>query len=431
MNIIKTALTLLLLIFLVWLISFFAGSETAYLSMTSIRVKQMLRERKKGAKKVSSLRADMDSLLTVILIGINFINTFASSIATALAIELVGNTGLGIATALITFFVTVFGEIVPKTSAAMYPEKIAVRNAIPLAVLKKIFFPVVWCFSKISKGTAFLVGKIWHTDNTIITQEELKTLIDEGEHDGTIEHYEKNMLNKIFEISDIHVHNIMKHRSLVKYIPQDANWNFVVETFKQSGFSHLPVYQTSWESVVGVLYYKDILFSKNHSSFCVEKFNVLDYITPPLFVPETFSVIDLVKVFKKENRSFAVALDEQGCTAGVVTMDDVLRVVFGRMSIGSSIREAPPEERVQVLQNGDFLVPGDMKLVDLNSVLNLNLDSEDYDTLAGWLLEKFDALPSAGEVLNYEGNLFVIEDQSQRRIVSVRVKIKQISPTKT
>ena len=189
MNWLKICWTSGLLVLLVWLIAFFAASETAFLSMTNIRVRKMLRSRMPGAKRVARLRADMDSVLTVVLIGINFINTLASSIATALAIELAGSKGVAIATALITFFVTVFGEIVPKTVAGLEDrtEKIAARNAVPLEMLKWIFWPVVWVFSNISKGTAFIVGKIWKRNDAIIQEGELRTLIQAGADDGALE----------------------------------------------------------------------------------------------------------------------------------------------------------------------------------------------------------------------------------------------------
>ncbi|MBR3543552.1 MAG: HlyC/CorC family transporter [Treponema sp.] len=422
MNWTKILGTVGLLSLLVWLIAFFAGSETAFLSMTNIRLRKMLRARKPGAKRVARLHNDMDGLLTIVLVGINFINTLASAIATALAIELVGNKGVAMATAAITFFVTVFGEIMPKTIAGLEEntDKIAARNAVPLEFLMKAFWPLVWVLSQVSKGTAFLVSKIWKEDNAIVQDGELKALIQASADDGALEKSERNMLNKILEISDLTVHNIMKHRSLVTYLNESDTRERVIEAFKQSGYSHLPVYKDSKENVTGVLYYKDVLFEKNLPG----AFFIVDYMSAPLYVPETFSVIELIQTLKKENRSFAVALDEQGCTAGIVTLDDVMRGLFGRMSdAGNKHQEIPAEDRIKIISPKEFLVPGDMRLNDLNAILNLNLSSEDYDTLAGFLMEKFDALPSSGEAVRISRALFVVEDQSQRRIKMVRIKL--------
>jgi len=152
-------------------------------------------------------------------------------------------------------------------------------------------------------------------------------------------------------------------------------------------------------------------------------FFIVDYMSLPLYIPETFSVIELIQTLKKENRSFAVALDEQGCTAGIVTLDDVMRGIFGRMSdAGNKHQEVPAEERIKIISSKEFLLPGDMRLTDLNSILNLNLTSENFDTLAGFLMERFDSLPSSGEALRIGKALFVVEDQSQRRIKTVRIK---------
>ena len=423
----KILSTFVLLVFLVCLTAFFAGSETAYLSMTNIRLRKMLRERKAGAKKVRALFSDIDGLLTVILVGINFTNTLASSIATSLAIALVGKSGVGIATIAVSFFITVFGQIVPKTIAATEGnvEKVAARNAAPLAFLKKIFFPIVWAFSQVSKGAAFLVQKIWRSENSVITEEELKILIESGAADGALEKSEKNMLDKILQISDFTLRNIMKHRSLVTYINISDSYDTIVAAFKNSGYSHLPVCARTFEgeidskeNVVGVLYYKDVLFGKKNSP----DFSPAKFMKPPLFVPETFSVIELIQVFKKENRSFAVALDEQGSTAGIVTLDDVMRGLFGRMSDAGNHNEIPAESRVKIISPKEFLVPGDMHLSDVNSILNMNLQSENFSTLGGWILEKFDSLPSSGEALRFKENLFIVEDQSQRRITLVRIR---------
>lgn len=417
---IRLVMTFLLLMFLVWLIAFFAGSETAYLSMTNIRVRQMLRERKKGAKKVASLRNDMDGLLTVVLIGINLINTLAASIATALAVELAGNSGLGIATALITFFVTVFGEIVPKTLAVHDPEKIAVHHANAFIVLQKIFFPIVWIFSKISKGTAFIVEHLWKNNDDLITEEELRTLIEVGESDGALEQNDRAMLSNLIEVSDLHVKNIMKHRSFVTRIHADCTRDEVLKIFTTSGYSHIPVYNDTDDNVIGVLYYKSVLFTPPSADFSVKKI-----MKEPLFVPETMDFSELLQAFKNDNRTFAVALNEQGVTSGIITLDDVLRSLFGRMSVQHFHHDVNPEQRVKIISSNVFEVPGDMLLADVNSILHMSLTSDESNTLGGWLMEKFGAVPSIGEVLKFDEALFVVQDQSMRRIKNVRIHLGQ------
>lgn len=378
----------------------------------------MIGEGRKNAKTAAKLRENIDELLTIILIGINFMNTLGSAIATALAVSLIGNSGVGIATVCFTFFSVIFGEIIPKTVAGRYTEETVCKNSVPLLVLEKVFFPVVWIFSAISKGTASLAKNILKDDSPLVTEEELKTLIDVGAQEGTLEASEKTMLDKIFRFNDLTVHDIMKHRSLVKSVSVDDNREKIVQMFVSTGLSMLPVYEGSKESIVGVINYKSVIFTSEKKD---EKKYASSVMKNVLFVPETFTALELLAKFKKEHTEFAVALNEQGFLAGVATIDDIQRVIFGRMT-NDDKSKIPAEERIKLVSANEFIVPGDLKLDDLNSILKLDLESDEYMTLGGWLLEKIGYLPSTGEIFNWKNCLFFIEDQSQRRIQQVRIK---------
>lgn len=421
---IKNILFICVLFVIVNLIAFFAGSETAFLSINKIKLRQMIGEGRKNAKTVAKLRENIDELLTIILIGINFMNTLGSAIATALAVSLIGNSGVGIATVCFTFFSVIFGEIIPKTVAGRYSEETVCKNSVPLLVLEKVFFPVVWIFSAISKGTANLAKNLLKDDSPLVTEEELKTLIDVGAQEGTLKASEKTMLDKIFRFNDLTVHDIMKHRSLVKSVSVDDSREKIVQMFVSTGLSMLPVYEGSKESIVGVIHYKSVLFNSEKNN---EKNYASSVMKNVLFVPETFTALELLAKFKKENTEFAVALNEQGFLAGVATIDDIQRVIFGRMTDDDKSK-IPAEERIKLVSANEFIVPGDLKLDDLNSILKLDLESDEYMTLGGWLLEKIGYLPSTGEIFNWKNCLFFIEDQSQRRIQQVRIKFVKSNP---
>lgn len=414
-------ITVIILAVLVCITAFFTSSETAYLSIQRITLRKMLKEKKRGATKIAFLKAHMDELLTLVLVGTNFVSTLSSALATALALEVVGAGGVGIATLIITFFITTFGEIIPKTVAAVKPESVAGRFAPALIFLAKILFPVDWLFTKVAQGVNILTGHIWKKDAVPMTQEELKTLIAVGENEGALETGEKIMLYKLFEFGDLHVYDIMQHRSLIKSVPEKADRKEVVTAFSTSGFSRLPVYGSDSDTITGVIHYKSVLF-RNQDLACGDGF-ARSCMQPVLFVPETLSVLELLLKFRKEKADFAVALNEHGSTAGIVTVDDLMRAVFGRMTDEDSLSEIPPEQRVKILPGGEFIVPGDMKLRDVNEILDMNLESDYYTTLGGWLLERFDSLPSIGQALKYQKALFIVEDQLLRRIVSVRIKL--------
>ena len=408
------------LFFLILCVGFFSSSETAYLSLPRLKLRSMVEQGRRNAKKVAALKANMDRLLTTVLIGTNFLNSLASAIATALAIDLLGSRGVAIAPFVTAFFITTFAQIVPKTAAGLHPDTFTCFSAWPLMILEKLFFPIVWLFEKISHGAVVLVEKILKPAGAIVTEEELKTLIDVGSHEGTIEKDESRLLNKIIKFNDLSVNDVMKHRSQVSMINQEADYDEVINQFLTSGFSTLTVYSGNRENVVGVLNYKKVLFCSEE----IDKSRGFAgrQMSEVLFIPGTMSVLDILQQFRTSEHKFAVVLDEQGQTDGIITMEDILKVVFGHMSDENTYDNTAPEDKVELVSLNTFIVPGDMKIDDANEILGLTLESDEMNTVGGWLLEQFGYLPASGTVLIKDRILFTAEDVSGRRIVSVRVK---------
>ena len=418
------------IILLVLVVAFFAGSETAYLSITRLMLRHLQKNDTSGkknspAKKITFLKKDTNRLLSLILIGINFVTSLVSGLAATLAISLLGDKGASIATFVMAFVLIIFGEIVPKTVAAVYPVKFASLSASPLIFLEKLLFPIVWFFSKITDGITSVLQNFFKNSKELITEEELKSLIEIGAKEGTLESSEKKMLYKIFDFTDLHIKDIMRHRSLVQFIPIDAEYDEIVKIFALSGYSRLPVCDEDFSKVEGMLFYKSVLLNapKSTSSKSTSKKSFARrYMKPTLFVPETLYATELLQKFKSEKQSFAIAVDENGSNSGIVTMDDILRAVFGR-SINSIHNELPPEMRIHPVSIVEYLVPGDIKIDDANELLDLDLESENYNTIGGWLLEQFGELPEIGAILKKDGVIYRIEEQSQRRIQSVRITL--------
>lgn len=408
------------LFFLILCVGFFTSSETAYLSLPRLKLRSMVEQGRRNAKKVAALKANMDRLLTTVLIGTNFLNSLASAIATAFAIDLLGSRGVAIAPFVTAFFITTFAQIVPKTAAGLHPDTFTCFSAWPLMILEKLFFPIVWLFEMLSHGAVVLVEKILKPAGAIVTEEELKTLIDVGSHEGTIEKDESRLLNKIIKFNDLSVNDVMKHRSQVSMINQEADYDEVINQFLTSGFSTLTVYSGHRENVVGVLNYKKVLFCSEE----IDKSRGFAgrQMSEVLFIPGTMSVLDILQQFRTSEHKFAVVLDEQGQTDGIITMEDILKVVFGHMSDENTYDNTAPEDKVELVSLNTFIVPGDMKIDDANEILGLALESDEMNTVGGWLLEQFGYLPASGTVLIKDRILFTAEDVSGRRIVSVRVK---------
>lgn len=412
--------TIIILIILLLAVGFFTSSETAFLSIPKLKVRSMVEERRKGAKLVMNLKNNMDRLLTTVLIGTNFLNSLASAIATALAIDLIGSKGSAIAPFVTAFFITTFGQIVPKTAAGIYPEKFSCFSAFPLSVLQKVFFPIVWIFERLSHIVVFFVEKTIKPTGAIVTEEELKTLIEVGSHEGTIEKNETTLLNKLIKFNNLNVNDIMKHRSRVSMIDKNADYQQVVDEFLHSGFSTLTVYSENKENVVGVVNYKQVLFVSEDVD--KEEGFAGRMMKEVLFIPGTLSVLEILQKFRQSEHKFAVVLDEQGQTDGIITMEDITNVVFGRMTDENTYDDTAPEDKIKLVSSDTFVIPGDMKIEDANTILGLKLESEEMNTVGGWLLEQFGYLPSSGTVIIKDKVIFTAEDVAQRRITSVRIK---------
>jgi len=428
-------LPLILVFVFVAFVAFFAGSETAYLSITDIKMRQLMKKdeaknKNSPVRRIAFLKKDVNRLLSLILIGINFVTSLASGLGATVAINVFGAVGSTYATVFMTFVLTIFGEILPKTVAAAHPVAVAAKHSRTLIVLEYALMPIVWFFSKLTEGITSFIMLFWKEKKDLLTEEELKSLIDVGETEGTLEHSERQMLYNIFEFTDLRVENIMRHRSKVHFVEEDDTYDEVVKTFAKVRHSWLPVCKGSFDDVTGILYYKTLLLrgkQAGKSEGSENHFVVRRCMRPAFFVPETLTALELLVKFKKEKMNFAIAVDETGVNSGIVTMDDILRAVFGR-SVNEFLGEGgdvPPEGQIKKISSVDYIVPGDIRLSDINEFFKMDLHSEDYDTLAGWLLEQFDALPEEGEALTKNGIVYLVEQLVQRHIHSVRIKLNE------
>ena len=293
-------------------------------------------------------------------------------------------------------------------------------SARPIAFLQRLLLPVVWLFDGLSKLINLVEDRLIQTKRPLVTEEELRTLIDVGKDEGTLEDVETRMLVRLFDFSDIRVRDIMRHRSFVKYVPIDSDYAEVIQLFN-SGYSRLPVWKGSPETVVGVLHYKSVLFA--HKEITESRDFVKICMRKAIVLPETFTALQALQKLKEEKDNFAVVLDEYGSNAGIVTMDDILGAVLGRITDENGESEIAPEKRITPVSPYEYIVPGDMKLDDFNDIMKMDLDSECFETLGGWLLEKFGELPRVGAAWRDRDAVYIVEDQGGRRIISVRIKL--------
>ncbi len=415
----STPLMILSLVVLICCSAFFSSSETAFLSIPKIRLRQMQKEKKPKANLITHLKNKIDILLTVILIGNNFVNSLSSSLATALAISLLGDKGAGVATISMTVIIIIFGEILPKTIATYKSEAVASRFASTLNILEKVLFPLVFIFSKFTYLVKLISQGLSPAVTSQITEEELKTLFDLGGQEGILESDEKDMLHKIFEFSDLRARDIERSRTLVKMIDSKSTYSQTLSFFADSGYSRLPVYEDTKETIIGILHFKDVLFYAGSK----KAFSIKNLVKKAMFIPETKDALGILQVFKSEKQNIAIIISEHGSFSGIITMDDLVRAVFGRATEGFDKKVRPAEDRITILNPTEFIIPGDIELKVFNNIFKMHLDSEDSDTFGGWLLETFDYLPEEGETIKKESAQYTVEKQKNRRIQSIRMKI--------
>ena len=410
-----------IIILLLFFSAFFSFAETALLSLNKAQLKQLLKTERKQGKRIAILKNSMDQVISIILIGTNFLNTLSSAIATALAIDLIGPQGALWATLIMLILIILFGEIIPKNIASLYPKEASLLSAPMLTALLFVFKPIVFLFSLLQKGINKIEGTLWKNKEPIITEEELKTLIALGDKEGTLERGEKDMLYNIFELNDLRAKDIMKHRSLIKTCNINASLHQSIEAFEKSGYSRLVVIEDSIDAInaiQGILHFKDLLFFDS-----AQDFSVKSIMRKPLFIPESKSVISLLSTFKKEKQNFAVIVDEYGSNQGIITMDDILKAVFGRITDEHNTEGKNAEERIQIIKTNQFLIPGELSIDDFNRIFKQNFSSEAFESIGGFLLEEFGYLPQAGEFLKRNNCILAVDAQSQRRIKMIKLTI--------
>ena len=374
----------------------------------------------KKAKMVLKITKDSAKMLSAILIGNNIVNLSASSIATTLAISLFGNYGAGIATGIITFLILIFGEVSPKTLSTIKADSISMKIAGIINVLMIFLTPVIFLINKLSLGVLFLFGVKASDGNRVMTEEELRTIVDVGQETGVIEDEERAMIHNVFDFGDAEAKEVMIPRIDMTFVHIDADYNEVLKIYKQDMFTRLPVYEESTDNVVGIINMKDLLLIEN-----TDNFSIRDIMREPYFTYEHKNTSDLFLEMKKSSISLAIVLDEYGVTAGLITLEDLIEEIVGEIRDEYDTDEIDDITR---LSDREYLVLGSANLEDVSDELNLHLESDDYDTIGGYCLEKLDHLPERNEIIITDDDVLLrIEAVDKNRIEKVYIKLPEPS----
>lgn len=410
----SNSIQIILLVILLIGSGFFSASETALMSLSRIKIRHMVEDGVKGAKLVSSLIEDSSKLLTSILIGNNIVNIAATSIATSLFTATLGAQGVAMATAVMTVLVLIFGEITPKTISANSPEKASLIVSKPVKFFVTILTPVVWIFNIITK----VIFKLFRVDDKgvkpFITEEELKTMVNVSHEEGLLEMEEREIINNVFEFGDMQAKEAMVQRLDIVAIDIEENYDSIIELFKTEKLSRMPVYEETIDNIIGTLNIKDVIFLSDEE---IENFDIKKYIREPFFTYEFKKITQLLEEMKKDKSQMAIVVDEYGGTAGLITIEDLIEVIVG------DIEDEYDEEddEIQEISSKEFLVEGSTKISDVNEVLGIDLESEEFDSIGGYIIGYIKHIPEEHEVIEVDGIKFNIESVDKNRIKKIRI----------
>ena len=409
---------IIILLILLALSAFFSSNETALMSVNRIRLRSLADEGNKRASMALDILEDqMPKLLSAILIGNNIVNISASSLATTLAYSF-GGYMVSIVTLILTVLILIFGEITPKNYATINAEKITLRYIPIFKFLMTIMTPVIFIINLFSRGVMRLMRVDPDAASKAMTEEELRTIVDVSHEDGVIESDEKEMIYNVFDLGDATAKDIMVPRVHVTFADVESTYDELIEIFREDKFTRLPVYKDSQNNIVGIINMKDLLLYDKNEEFVIDRF-----LRKPHFTYETKSISDLLVEMKDSTFNIAIVLDEYGDMAGLITLEDILEEIVGEIHDEYDEKE---DELVQKISDREYIIEGSMHLDDVNDHLNTELDSEDYDSLGGFIIEHLDRLPVAGdEVITEEGIRLIVEKLDKNRIEKVHVYLPE------
>lgn len=385
------------------------------MSLNRYRLKHLAKTKHRGAKRANEMLNRPDRLIGLILLGNNFVNILASSIATILALRLVGESGIAPAAGLLTFVILIFGEVAPKTLAILYPERIAFPATLILKPLLNILYPLVWLVNVIANALLRLLGvKMDQAKSQEMSSEELRSVVNEAS--ALIPRRHQTMLTNILDLEKVTVEDIMVPRTDVIGIDLDDEWDDIVKQLINSQHTRLPIYRSDINNIVGLLHVRNTLgiLTKQDST----KDDLTPWIREPYFVPEGTQLHTQLLHFQHQKRRIGLVVDEYGDILGLVTLEDILEEIVGEFTTDPStrIKDVHPQP------DGTYLVDGSATIRDLNRVMRWELPTEGPKTLSGLITEYLEAIPEPGTSLKLAGYPIEIVQTKDNMVKTALIK---------
>jgi CBS domain containing-hemolysin-like protein len=414
LSILDTSLLFLLFVLLI-LSAFFSGTETAFFAANKIKIRHMAEDGNRRALLTRRLMDQPARLISTILVGNNIVNIGATALATTLAIQIFGDNGAGIATGAMTFLVLVFGEITPKTVVARNPEVFALRVSGIINLLSILFNPLI---RGLNIFTGFLVKILGghYPQNPLVTEEEIRMLVNVGQEEGLIDEDEREMIDSIFEFDETLVREVMVPRIDIFAVNVEKTLGYVLKLIIEIGHSRIPVYENTIDNIIGVIYAKDLLQPLLEER--QTRPTIKELMRQAYYVPESKKVRNLFDELRKEKVHMAIVLDEYGGTAGLVTIEDMIEEIVGEIQ-----DEFDHEENnIEILEDGSLRVNARTSIYDINEQLEMDLPDDEFDTISGLVFHNLGKLPFEGQELDIDNLHVVVEKVTGRRIGKLHIR---------
>ena len=411
---------LIVIVILLVLSAFFSSSETALTTVNKHKLRSLMEGGNKSAAKVLKITENSGKLLSTILIGNNIVNIYASSLTTTWATDVFGSKYIGLATGALTLLVLIFGEITPKTIATQKAISLSMVFAYPISFLMTVFTPVIWLLNIIT-GLIFKILRIDpNAGEGAMTESELRTIVDVSHEDGVIEQEERFMISNVVDFGDALAKDVMIPRADIICADVSSTYDELVKIFMEETYSRMPIYEESKDSVIGILYLKDLFFySETHDT---KAFDVRNIRRKPVFVHEYQRTSQLFSDWKTSAVTMALVLDEYGVTSGIITMEDLIEEIVGEIRDEYDDDE---DDFIRKIADNQYDIDASIKLDDLNDALDTSLKSNNYDSLGGLVIEILDKLPDEGDIATTENITLKVTKVEKNRIERIVLTIEE------
>lgn len=423
MNELSLSAQIFLLVLLILCSAFFSGSETSMMSLNKHRLKHLAEDGDKGAKRAAEMLSRPDRLLGVILLGNNFVNILAASLATLIGMRIWGDAGLFIMTVILTVLVLIFGEVAPKTFAALHAERFAFPASWVLRSLLKLLYPAVWFVNLLAAWVLRPLGiKDFNMSEELVSKEELRSILrQESTH---IAEDNQGMMLGVLYLEDIQVEDIMVPRHELIGLDLQNNWDQSVNDILASDYARLLVYDENIDNVQGILHIRDVMYLYRDNRPLTQD-NVLELLHKPYFIPEGTPLRNQLQLFQENKRHTGLVVDEYGVVIGLLTLEDILEYIVGDLGLQEIAEEGSDEQEIIKRSDNEFVVRGALSINYLNKELNWDLPADGPKTISGLVLEELGYFPKVGTKVHVNDYELTVLSFINKRVVQVLVTVQQ------